>query len=581
MRAEFSFDVRDRQIPQAAPGLTHTDVVRALHSEDSPTVLGMLAQIKAAGEYAAFHHNYHESVCQLLGHDDSEVAAAAVLTLASLGGIGAVYCDYMLVMLREHASATCRRSAAEAVGLLGPVGRSAISSLTATIQHDADCGVRVAATQSLGTLKAVEQLELLTSLLEGSSEQVAAASCDAIVAMGCAEARKENIVKQLNRNGTKACAISALACLGKRAPESCSSVVAESLGDGNPVIRKAACDAVSAGVAVPASTVAGLLSSELPGARCAAAISLGTLRASEHADAILELLSDGEEDASALGLLIGGCAERPQPQLRKPRCAALHALGLLQLEMHTTVLLDALDDEDYEVRCCALDALLKQHPRSAEVPARIAAKLTDFCFPVRAKACAVLGELMMEDEVDTLALAMSDTAPAVRAAAARALGKLGEPAQQYSHELFQLTSDNAPSVRAAAVQALGGLGDTGLNYASVIGNLLFDADPAVRVAALGALGTMGEFGMAFADEVTDCLDDVDKNVRDAAGLSLQAMGLVAAPMLEDVEEALPEPAVFATVKTVPAEAEVGWSQMGDMFSFSRDQLQELLKQGEH
>merc|ERR1712136_536464 len=129
---------------------------------------------------------------------------------------------------------------------------------------------------------------------------------------------------------------------------------------------------------------------------------------------------------------------------------------------------------------------------------------------------------MMEDEVDTLALALSDTAPAVR---------------------------------AAAVQALGGLGDTGLNYASVIGNLLFDADPAVRVAALGALGTMGEFGMAFADEVTDCLDDVEK--------------------------ALPEPAVFATVKTVPAEAEVGWSQMGDMFSFSRDQLQELLKQGEH
>ena len=137
----------------------------------------------------------------------------------------------------------------------------------------------------------------------------------------------------------------------------------------------------------------------------------------------------------------------------------------------------------------------------------------------RRKAAEALGEVRSEEAVDLLARAYRDEvedAYGVKAACARALGRIGLPAA--ARPLAAMLDDPDYWVRKKAVEALGAI--PGPDAAQALTRAVSDPDPRVRAEALEALGRKG----GPLEPLRRGLSDPDDRVRAAALAALAEAG---------------------------------------------------------
>jgi HEAT repeat protein len=197
-------------------------------------------------------------------------------------------------------------------------------------------------------------------------------------------------------------------------------------------------------------------------------------------------------------------------------------------------LLQAIDDENAKVRLEAAYALgvIARPPLSSEDQQRLIKALDHYDPAVRAAAARVIGRLQLTAAADTLTKAVNDSNADVRYAAMRALGSikdvravqaltdqfnyyrkgegawaaldalahLGQPA---TAPLFkQRLTDKDPFIRRAAAEGLGRLGDTSAIDALVDGATT-DPSEMVRMAMAFALAKLGR---NYVTRIVDTMD---------------------------------------------------------------------------
>jgi len=271
--------------------------------------------------------------------------------------------------------------------------------------------------------------------------------------------------------------------------------------------------------------VAELLRSQQPELRCAAALALGFVgkAAQGHVPELVALLQDGSEYAGEMHVQVGGGFRLPVTA-RKPKCAALIALGMIGAESEIPKIVKELCDESYEVKLCALEALSSLPNAALAASNDVSFLLEDSHYYVRVKACQCLGVLAAEDAMSSLPELFEDKAPSVRVAALEALATCPSIAESFPAEVAKCLNDPVPQVKAAAVTVLGCMGEMGKCYASLVASLLSDPDPRLQAAACEALGGMGEHGAAFAEEIATCLHSSSHyEVQEAAGAALKRL----------------------------------------------------------
>lgn len=208
-------------------------------------------------------------------------------------------------------------------------------------------------------------------------------------------------------------------------------------------------------------------------------------------------------------------------------------------------LLQTLNDSDATMRQAALTALGALGEARAIQPVR--SRLADPELRVRQAAAAALARLAMSqgrrdpstnastslpslrEAVLPLADCLADDSPTVRAAAATALGHIGDTAALPA--LLRRLADPEATVRSATAEALGRLAQS----ASVPGlrALLADSQSEVRQAAVAALGSIGQ--TTALPDLIERLTDREWPVRLMAALSLARVGT---PALEALRSAI-------------------------------------------
>lgn len=243
------------------------------------------------------------------------------------------------------------------------------------------------------------------------------------------------------------------------------------------------------------------------------------------------------------------------------RLAAFQELSTFEVEQVARCgdkLVDhALRDAVVEVRQAAVQLLTALSPEQAQKFAgRIAAEgLCDEDRKVRAAAAETLGALGREiggPHLDKVTGMLPDKSSQVRRAAARAVGRIGEPAKELIEQLIALLKDYESEVRAAAAAGLGFLGvgrflfkgetefedeeiDIGVKLAAAAAN---DRSFSVRSGASTALASIDE-GSRFSDVLLiAALEDPQAQVRAAAGAALAAIGGGRGLHVADLGEAL-------------------------------------------
>jgi len=518
---------------------TQLEVARALATTDMPSLITTLRGIAAAGEGVAAEMGYADYVAKFVGHQDPEVRAAAIDALGGMGSIGAAYAGTVADQL-THTSCAVRVAACQALGNFGADAENFTFRLSSLVAEDLEARVQAAAIPVLAGLGS--NVEVIKTALESDHAEVAGAACEALGALG--ELSQESVTEKLASAPTSLSALRALSAMGQKAYVSClDEVVARGLKNQDAAFRAEAITIIGnlaeAAVLDPTcGEIKECVTSPITGVRAAAALAFAAMgeTAAAHVGVLDALLIDADEDTSGLSLVIGTGARRAPAHCRKPKCAALFAIGrmraLSSLSPNSLALLkSSFNDTDWEVRLCLLEMLAcfrkARHFRSA-----VANLLDDKAFPVRAKAIACLGNWSSGENCGDIVNALKDTAPDVREAAATALSMLGEVAHDYSHEVYKLFNDKSAAVRCTAIKCLASMGDLGQNYAPVIATMMNEDDVGVRVAAIEALGGMGVNGAAFLEDIGDHLYLGAAAERSAAQMAMAKLGFVPAEAVQ-------------------------------------------------
>lgn len=107
----------------------------------------------------------------------------------------------------------------------------------------------------------------------------------------------------------------------------------------------------------------------------------------------------------------------------------------------------------------------------------------------RAVICRTLGEIGRPEAREPLRKAIDDRDPILRAAAARALGKVGG-AEDVAILSRVMTADTDPDCRIAAIEGLRGLERPDPHALVVLADGMANTDPAIRLASYEALQTL-------------------------------------------------------------------------------------------
>jgi HEAT repeat protein len=488
-----------------------SNALKALAVQDPKQLVEELEWLGDAGEYSARTKGYVSAVAAKLCHSSPEVVAAAAEALGKLGSPGADYLDDV-VQLLQNGNPKVKLAAVRTIGRFGPAAATSAASLGGIISScsASDEDIKVAAVVALGQIKAEHEVTTLAKLLQDASPDVASAACCALGDLGATEF-SDDIAAKMKDSKTRCAAVSALLELGVH-----KAGIVECLSDDDYGTRLAAVDALCKKGKSSASEVSQVLKHQKPAAKCAACLALGGmgLDGARYADEIAALFTNSEEDTSWLAAAVGGGAHRPPAAMRKPRCAAIRAIGMLGDESLALKISDLATHADWEVRLAAAEALGHLGDAARDMSGVLSVCLDDDTYPVRAKAVEALGRLGVETR--RLPDMLNDKAQIVRIAALKVVETLGESGRIYSAEVAALLNDPLNSVKAAAARALAEMGDSCQCFASVIASFLNEEDPLLRLAALEVLPKLGSYGAAFKEDMEALMQDTYPPVAEAA-----------------------------------------------------------------
>ena len=185
----------------------------------------------------------------------------------------------------------------------------------------------------------------------------------------------------------------------------------------------------------------------------------------------------------------------------------------------------ALHDADAQTRIAGLQLVQSQSlaPLLPDVAARLRA---DTDVAVRYQAARALAHFADPAALPPLLDGLRDDDMYVRVQVTSALIHMGAPAVA---GLTEALTDARPAVRRAAAKALGKIGCADAAALQALGATLDDADAGQRRFAAEALGRLGATEALAPLGVA--LRDPDARVRDAAAAALQALGDAALPTL--------------------------------------------------
>ena len=204
------------------------------------------------------------------------------------------------------------------------------------------------------------------------------------------------------------------------------------------------------------------------------------------------------------------------PQVRE---AAVTAAGKLDLPTMGVKLLEALKDEDADVRRSAVLALGNSSffsDKDQNYPQQILHLINDPDWKVRGVVAGILGSKGYIGGIPALTLALNDNDWQVRLAAVESLGKLS--AQDIYDKIVFSTEDPVWIVRRAAVEVLGNWGSP--SSIETLKKTVKDENTDVRIASCIAAGKIGI--SECIPFLTDTLSDVEAGVRAAAAEALGA-----------------------------------------------------------
>jgi HEAT repeat protein len=153
------------------------------------------------------------------------------------------------------------------------------------------------------------------------------------------------------------------------------------------------------------------------------------------------------------------------------------------------------EDHQREAACLVLQEVGADHP-DVVIPA-LAAALRDTSWGLRWRAARALGKLG-EPAVDILVEALDDGDPVVRRSAAKALGEMGEIAAPAIPALVEMLEHPAWQSQDAAAEALGAIGPAAADAAPLLLDRLATGPPVLATTSARALGSIGAPGSVEA-----------------------------------------------------------------------------------
>ena len=220
---------------------------------------------------------------------------------------------------------------------------------------------------------------------------------------------------------------------------------------------------------------------------------------------------------AAVGPLTGLLAD-PDAGVRQAAVEALGALGDPGAVEPISRLMQtepaSRDDAATPVRAAAARALGRLG--GASIPA-LAGAIHDRHPKVREAAVEALGVIGGPQVVPALAVALRDDRSQLRQAAAKALAVIG--GDEARNTLLTVLNHKDPATRATVVQALADLGD--MRSVSELAAALRDREKAVRERTVAALGRLGS-GEA-AEALLGAFEGPDRDVRQAAATELRRL----------------------------------------------------------
>lgn len=233
--------------------------------------------------------------------------------------------------------------------------------------------------------------------------------------------------------------------------------------------------------------------------RAGAARRLGEIGSARAVPALLEAMRDPYEDEDV-------------------KLACARALGMIRDPQAIPSLIEALREPDKWVSPRVAEVLV---PFGALAEAPLMEALRDpNSDNLRTWAASILGEIRSRAAVPNLIRALWDRAESVRAAAARALGEIGD--HRAVNALLEGTlRDPSALVRMEAAVALGKIGDE--KSLEALQLALADPDPIVRLRAIEALEMIGP---SASELLEGSLTDDDPEVRYRTAAVLERLGYV-------------------------------------------------------
>lgn len=491
-------------------------LLAALQAEDWQVRAAALRALAALGEHAPL-----DALLEALKDAEWRVRLAAVESLRAFAT--RVPPDALLPLLGDR---WISRAAARTLAAMGE--RAPLEQLSATL-HDTEPYARAGAAHALGLLGAVNALDALVEALGDEDDGARAAAAEAL-AQPALHVPVERIAALLRNHATPLrIRVAAAGVLGMLPGAKPVERLTRALKDREWPVRAAAAAALrTAGTRMPVKPLlAALRDGEWP-VRLAALRTLATLGAQLPVEPVLSLLRDPEPRVRAeAARALGRPGSRPafdalivalRDEDERVRASAILALGAFG-EQSVEPLLAARDDPSPLARRAIVRALgLAGGPAAIEP---IVTSLHAGDEGMRTAALEALAELAerVPDEQVVAALRQADTWPETRAAAAQALGALGEHAP-VARLTRLLSAHEEWQVRAAAVRALGMPGVPA--PISPLVAALRDTSPVVRIAAVEVLGAQGV--RAPVQALMHALRDRDPHVRAAAAHALGPLG---------------------------------------------------------
>merc|ERR1712151_231143 len=172
------------------------------------------------------------------------------------------------------------------------------------------------------------------------------------------------------------------------------------------------------------------------------------MKANKYAKEVATLLNTAYAGDNSLAFSAAGIERKLPTVLRRPQCAAAMALGRMGDEGQAfadDIAKGLGDDMPTEVTVTLVRALgmMGKGPSN-----KICEMLQESSAPVREAACFALGEF--DKSGDDVAGRLTDPHPAVRAAAATALGKMASDGPRHANDIVKLFSDKVAKVQIAA-----------------------------------------------------------------------------------------------------------------------------------